>query len=562
MHDLVIRGGTVVDGTGAARRVADIAVDVATITKVGPGIGAGRREIDATGLLVTPGFVDVHTHYDGQATWDPYLTPSSWHGVTTVVFGNCGVGFAPVRPGASPYLINLMEGVEDIPGTALAEGVKFNWESFPEYLDALGAAPKVVDIGAQVPHGALRFYVMGERGADHATIPTDSEIAQMGDLLEDSLKAGALGFTTSRTIKHRAKDGRPTPSLSAREPELLGLAAAMKRAGRGVIEVNSDFGPGEFEVLRSAAEVSGRPLSLLLLQVNNAPELWRETRAQIHAARQSGIDIHGQVGCRPIGLMMGLETSIHPFSTHPAWTAMSNLTPAERFDRLQREPELRRALVEQRPTDKHTLWIESALPMTYVADDSYDYEPAAADSIAARAQAEGRNPWAYALEAMMARQGKALLSHTFENYTEGSLAVIREMLVDEATIVGLGDGGAHVCIVCDASSPTFLLSHWARDRKRGPGLPLEFLVRKQTRDSAFAYGLRDRGVLAEGYKADINIIDFDRLRVLQPEVVYDLPAGGKRLVQRAEGYRHIFVSGKETVRDDEHTGELPGKLLR
>jgi len=562
MHDLVIRGGTVVDGTGAARRVADIAVDAATITKVGPGIKAGRREIDATGLLVTPGFVDVHTHYDGQATWDPYLTPSSWHGVTTVVFGNCGVGFAPVRPGASPYLINLMEGVEDIPGTALAEGVKFNWESFPEYLDALGAAPKVVDIGAQVPHGALRFYVMGERGADHATIPTDSEIAQMGDLLEDSLKAGALGFTTSRTIKHRAKDGRPTPSLSAREPELLGLAAAMKRAGRGVIEVNSDFGPGEFEVLRSAAEVSGRPLSLLLLQVNNAPELWRETRAQIHAARQSGIDIHGQVGCRPIGLMMGLETSIHPFSTHPAWTAMSNLTPAERFDRLQREPELRRALVEQRPTDKHTLWIESALPMTYVADDSYDYEPAAADSIAARAQAEGRNPWAYALEAMMARQGKALLSHTFENYTEGSLAVIREMLVDEATIVGLGDGGAHVCIVCDASSPTFLLSHWARDRKRGPGLPLEFLVRKQTRDSAFAYGLRDRGVLAEGYKADINIIDFDRLRVLQPEVVYDLPAGGKRLVQRAQGYRHIFVSGKETVRDDEHTGELPGKLLR
>jgi len=307
MHDLVIRGGTVVDGTGAARRLADIAVDAATITKVGPGIGPGRREIDATGLLVTPGFVDVHTHYDGQATWDPYVTPSSWHGVTTVIFGNCGVGFAPVRPGAAPYLINLMEGVEDIPGTALAEGVKFNWESFPEYMNALGAAPKVVDIGAQVPHGALRFYVMGERGADHATIPTDNEIAQMGDLLEDSLKAGALGFTTSRTIKHRAKDGRFTPSLSAREPELLGLAAAMKRAGRGVIEVNSDFGPGEFEVLRSAAEVSGRPLSLLLLQVNNAPELWRETRAQIHAARQEGVDIHGQVGCRPIGMMMGLE---------------------------------------------------------------------------------------------------------------------------------------------------------------------------------------------------------------------------------------------------------------
>jgi len=384
----------------------------------------------------------------------------------------------------------------------------------------------------------------------------------MGDLLEDSLKAGALGFTTSRTVKHRAKDGRPTPSLSAREPELLGLAAAMKRAERGVIEVNSDFGPGEFEVLRRAAEVSGRPVSLLLLQVNNAPELWRETRAQIHAARKDGVDIHAQVGCRPIGMMMGLETSVHPFSTHPAWTAMSSLTPGDRFDRLQRNPELRRTLVEHRPGDKHTLWIESALPMTYVADESYDYEPATSDSIAARARAAGRNPWAYALEAMMARQGKALLSHTFENYTEGSLEVIREMLLDEATIMGLGDGGAHVCIISDSSSPTFLLSHWARDRKRGPGLPLEFLVRKQTRDSAFAYGLRDRGVLAEGYKADINIIDFDRLRVLQPEVVYDLPAGGKRLVQRAQGYRHIFVSGKETVRDDEHTGELPGKLLR
>jgi len=339
MHDLVIRGGTVVDGTGAPRCVADIAVDGEKITAVESGAGRGRREIDAKGLLVTPGFVDVHTHYDGQGTWDPYLTPSSWHGVTTVVFGNCGVGFAPVRRGSAPYLINLMEGVEDIPGSVLAEGVSFEWESFPDYMEALAAAPKVLDIGAQVPHGPLRFYVMGDRGADHAAIPTDKEIARMGELLEQSLAAGALGFTTSRTIKHKAKDGRFTPSLSAHEPELFGLAAAMKRAGRGVIEVNSDFGPGEFEVLRAAAEVADRPLSLLLLQVNNAPELWRDTRAQIHAARKAGLNVNGQVGCRPIGLTWGLETSTNPFSAHPAWVALSHLSAAERYERLQRDPE-------------------------------------------------------------------------------------------------------------------------------------------------------------------------------------------------------------------------------
>ena len=560
MHDLVIRGGIVVDGTGAPRRVADIAVDGEKITAVEPDLSRGRREIDATGLLVTPGFVDVHTHYDGQGTWDPYVTPSSWHGVTTVVFGNCGVGFAPVRRGSAPYLINLMEGVEDIPGTVLAEGVSFDWESFPDYMDALAAAPKALDIGAQVPHGPLRFYVMGERGADHAAVPTDEEIARMGELLEQSLAAGALGFTTSRTIKHKAKDGRFTPSLSAHEPELFGLAAAMKRAGRGVIEVNSDFGPGEFQVLRAAAEVASRPLSVLLLQVNNAPDLWRETRAQIHAARKAGLNVNGQVGCRPIGLTWGLETSTNPFSTHPAWIALNHLSAAERYDRLKRDPELRRVLVEERPSDEQTAVIEAALPRTYVMDDAYDYEPDPSNSIAA--QAEGRSVWGVALDAMMAEGGKGLLSHTFENYTEGSLEVIREMLVDDATIMGLGDGGAHVCTVCDAGSPTFLLTHWARDRKRGERLPLEFLVRKQTRDCALAYGLPDRGVLAAGYKADINVIDFEHLRFLKPEVVYDLPAGGKRLVQRARGYRHTFVSGTETLRDDEHTGELPGRLLR
>ena len=562
MHDLVIRNGTVVDGTGAARRIADVAIDGELITAVGSEIARGHRELDATGLLVAPGYVDIHTHYDGQATWDPYLTPSSWHGVTTVVFGNCGVGFAPVRKGAAPYLINLMEGVEDIPGTVLSEGVKFNWESFPDYLDALEAAPKVIDVGAQVPHAALRFYVMGDRGADHAAAPNDTEIGEMGVLLEQALRAGALGFTTSRTTKHRARDGRLTPSLSAREPELFGLAAAMKRAGRGVIEVNSDFGPGEFDILRDAAQIAGRPLSVLLLQVNNAPELWRETRAQIHAARAGGLDVNGQVGCRPIGVMMGLETTIHPFSSHPAWLEMSSLSPAQRVTRLRQSAELRHKLVEEHPADEHTKRIADAFGRIYVVDDNYDYEPDPSLSIGARAQTTGTSPWALALDAMMASEGKQLLVETFENYTEGNLDNIREMLVDEATVMGIADGGAHVCTVCDASSPTFLLTHWARDRKRGAQLPLEFLIRKQTRDCALAYGLKDRGVLAAGYRADLNIIDFERLGMRKHEVVYDLPAGGRRLMQRADGYRHTFVAGVETLCDDQHTGAMPGKLVR
>jgi N-acyl-D-aspartate/D-glutamate deacylase len=563
MHDLVIRSGTVVDGTGSPRRVADVAVSGGIVVEVGRGVGRGRREIDAEGLLVTPGFVDIHTHYDGQATWDPLLAPSSWHGVTTAVFGNCGVGFAPVRPEATSYLINLMEGVEDIPETVLAEGVSFDWESFPEYMDALAAIPRAIDVGAQVPHGALRAYVMGERGADHAASPTDAEIDRMGALLEEALRAGALGFTTSRTTKHRARDGRPTPSLSAREPELVGLALAMRRAGRGVLEVNSDFGPGEFETLRDAAALAERPLSCLLVQVNHAPTLWRETLDQIHAARRAGMDVNAQVGCRPIGVLMGLETSVHPFMSHPAWTAMGGLTPAERYGRLRHDANLRRILVADRPDDEKTREMAAALTRAYpLRREAPDYEPHPSDSIAARAAAAGRDPFEVALELMMGENGKGLILHTFENYFGGDLEDVRAMLTDEATVIGVADGGAHVGLICDASAPTFLLSHWARDRSRGPRLPLEFLVRKHTRDTALAYGLRDRGALLPGYRADLNIIDFERLRMLQPEVVYDLPAGGRRLVQRAEGYRHTFVAGRETFRDGEHTGELPGRLVR
>ncbi len=551
-----------VDGTGSDKRIADVAIDGGFISGVGLNLAPGTREIDADGLLVLPGWVDIHTHYDGQATWDPYLTPSSWHGVTTTVFGNCGVGFAPVRPGGEPYLINLMEGVEDIPGTVLSEGIDFCWESFPEYLDVLESTTRVMDIGAQVPHGALRFYVMGERGGDHAEVPTESEIAEMGRLIEEALAAGALGLTTSRTIKHRAADGRPAPSMTAREAELFGLAGAMNRAGKGVFECNSDLAEGEFEILRAVAERAGRPLSLLLLQMDHAPERWRQTLANIQAANNAGLTVTGQVGCRPIGVLMGLDTTIHPFTAHPAWQEIAELPVAQRLDRLQRDTELRRRLVEERPEDEHTRWMDEALEKSYEVTDPPDYEPEPRLAVGARAAAVGGNKWAFALDLMMAHAGTGLISLPFENYSERSLDRVREMLVADNTICGLGDGGAHVATICDASYPTTLISHWTRDRTRGEGLPLEFLVRKQTRETARSYGLLDRGVLAPGYKADINIIEFDALGVTKPELVYDLPANGRRFVQRATGYRHTFVSGVEVARDGAHTGDLPGKLLR
>jgi len=562
MNDLLIKNGTIIDGSGQKRYVGNISVADGLITDIGKSIGSARRVVDADGMLVTPGFVDIHTHYDGQATWDPYLTPSTYHGVTTAIFGNCGVGFAPVRKPDIPYLINLMEGVEDIPGSVLAEGVSFQWESFPEYLDVLDRSPKAIDIGAQVPHAPLRFYVMGERGADHNTLPTDQEIDEMGRLLEEALRAGALGFTTSRTTKHLSKDGKNTPSLSAKDPELRGLALAMKRANRGIIEVNSDFGDGEFEIMRMASEVSGRPLSILLLQVNNSPDLWRKTRDQIYEARREGIEVNGQVGCRPIVVIMGFETTLHPFSTHPRWLEMSSLSPQERVNRINQDADLKRSLINELPSDEHTQRIKSWLSRTFVMGDKFDYEPSPDQAVTALAERRGVDPLEIALEGMLRLNGKGLLAHTFENYFDGDLDVIQEMLLDENTIMGLGDGGAHVCSVCDEGAPTYLLSHWGRDRSRGDKLPIEFLVKKHTSVSAMGYGLRDRGLLKPGLKADINIIDFDELALLNTEVVYDLPAGGRRLIQRAKGYRHTFVSGTEIICNDEQTGNLPGKLIR
>ncbi|MCY3561415.1 MAG: amidohydrolase family protein [bacterium] len=568
MHDLLIRNGTVVDGSGREAFVSDVAVADGVITAVSRAGGngdrttAGRRVVDADGLLVLPGWVDIHTHYDGQATWDPEMTPSSWHGVTTAVFGNCGVGFAPVAAGTEDYLINLMEGVEDIPGSVLAEGIDFCWESYPEYLDTLEAMPRVMDTAGQLAHGALRFYVMGERGADHAEAPDDSELDRLERLTAEALEAGALGVTTSRTPKHRAADGRLTPSLSARDPELAALARGMRRAGAGVLQVNSDFGDGEFAIMRAAAELAGRPLSALLVQMDAWPDRWRQTLAHIGAANADGVAANGQVGCRPIGVLLGLDATVNPFGNHPAYRRVAHLPTVERAALLRNDAGLRRTLIHDRPDDGYTRWIDYALGRTYEFGDDLDYEPHPDTSVARRAQAAGLSRWELALDLLAAGDGDTLLLYTFENYSGGSLDAVAEMLADPHTICGIGDAGAHVGTICDAAYPTFLLTHWGRDRSRGRRFPLEFLVNKQTRRTALAYGLADRGLLAPGYKADINIVDFDALGLTRPRVVHDLPAGGKRLEQRSVGYRHTFVSGVEVAAEGEFTGERPGRLIR
>ncbi len=562
MHDLVVRNGTLIDGTGAAPRQVDVAIDDGLITALEPKAGGARREVNAEGLLVTPGWVDIHTHYDGQATWDPAMTPSSWHGVTTTIFGNCGVGFAPVRPGSETYLINLMEGVEDIPEIVLSEGLDFRWETFGEYLDVLEESPRVMDVGVQLPHAPLRFYVMGDRGADHRERPTEDEITRMGHLLEEALAAGAFGFSTSRTTKHRAADGRPTPSLSAAEPELAGIARAMKRAGSGVIQVNSDFGAGEFTLLRAAAELAGQPLSLLLVQMDIAPDRWSETLLSLDEACAAGLDFTAQVGSRPIGILLGLQASRHPFLTHPLWHSLEPLDHHARIARIVNDGDLRRRLVEDRPDDDYTRDMTRILERTFELGEPLNYEPDFAASIANRARAVGRDPFDLALELLLQNGGTNLLLHPFENYCSGDLSVVYRMLVNRNTVCGIADGGAHVGYICDSSSPTSLLTIWARDRTRGPKLPLEFLVYKQTLATARAYGLHDRGVIAPGYRADLNVIDFANLTLERPVVVHDLPAGGKRIVQRARGYRHTFVHGTEVARDGEDTSARPGRLLR
>jgi N-acyl-D-aspartate/D-glutamate deacylase len=562
VHDLVIRGGEVIDGEGGPRVRADVAIDGGRIAAVGRVIGGGRRELDADGLLVLPGWVDVHTHYDGQATWDPQLTPSCWHGVTTVVMGNCGVGFAPAAAERRDWLISLMEGVEDIPGTALAEGIRWEWESFPEYLDALERAPRALDVAAQVPHGALRAYVMGERGADHRARPSDDEISAMARLAGEAVAAGALGFTSSRTRNHRTRDGAPTPSLSAGADELLGIARGLGRAGRGVVEIVSDFGDldAEFALLRRMVEVSGRPMSISVAQSDLAPQGWRELLRRIGEAAAAGLPMKAQVPPRAIGLLLGLQATLHPFCGHPSWREVASLPLAEQVRRM-RDPHLRRRILAESAPAPVAFLLERFERM-FVLGDPPDYEPAAEQSVAAQAARLGVPPAELAYDLLLADAGRALLYRPFLNYTDFNLEVSREMLLDPNAVPGLGDAGAHCGMICDGSYPTFLALHWGRDRARGERLPLEWLVKRQTADTAALVGLGDRGRIAPGLRADLNLVDWDALRLHPPQVVFDLPAGGKRLVQRADGYRMTLVAGEVTFEDGEPTGALPGRLVR
>jgi N-acyl-D-aspartate/D-glutamate deacylase len=553
--DTVIKGATVVDGTGAPPRTADVAITGERIAEVGKVDGTADRTIDAEGALVTPGFVDIHTHYDGQATWDSQMAPSSWHGVTTVVMGNCGVGFAPVRPADRQRLIELMEGVEDIPGAALHEGLTWEWESFPEYLDALERRARDIDVAAQVPHGAVRLNVMGERGANREAASPD-EIVRMGQIVREAIEAGALGFSTSRTLNHRTSRGEPTPTLTAAEDELVGIATAVGAAGAGVFEVVSDFieFETEFKTLRRMVEASGRPLSISVVQSRRRSD-WRVLLDAIEAAAAEGLPIKGQVGARPIGVVFGLECSLNPFMRYAGWGELAPLDTAGRLA-LMRDPLFRERLLAEdaklAPGPEHI----------FDLGDPPDYEPGPDKSIAAEAARQGVRPDELVYDLMLENDGKRLLYYPIFNYAEGNLDALREMILSDHTVAGLGDGGAHVGTICDGSYPTTMLTLWARDRSRGERLDLSHVVRRQTRDTARAVGLGDRGVLAPGMRADVNVIDFENLRLRPPEMHFDLPAGGKRLLQRADGYLHTFVAGAETYADGVHTGALPGRLVR
>jgi N-acyl-D-amino-acid deacylase len=562
MHALVVRNGVIVDGAGAPRFGGDVAVDDAgLVAEVGEVTGRGRREIDADGCLVAPGWVDIHTHYDGQATWDPEMTPSSWHGVTTVVMGNCGVGFAPVRPGDEAFLIELMEGVEDIPGTALHEGIDWAWESFPQYLDALASLPRTVDVAAQVPHAALRAYVMGERAHDD---PDADEVAAMADLAEEALRAGAVGVTSSRTLLHRSKHGL-VPGTSAPPDELLALGDALGRAGHGVFELVSDSQGGEPDRawMTELARRTGRTVTYALAQAPYAPAGYREALDDAERLAREGLGVVPQVACRPTGMLFGLQSSLHPFITHPTYRELRHLTSVERVARLRR-PEVRERLVSEEPGTHNPIarTLMSRWGQIFPLGDPPDYEPPSSASVEAVAAREARRPEEVVLDWLLERDGTALLFAPLASYVDHDHEAIREMMVHPRTVLGLSDGGAHCGLICDASMPTYLLTHWARDRERGPRLDLEQVVRLQTARTAAVYGFDDRGTIEPGKRADLNVIDFDGLALCAPEMVFDLPAAGRRLVQRADGYRATVVAGQVTYEDGQATGARPGRLVR
>lgn len=584
MYDLTITGGTVVDGTGEQRYLADVGVRDGRIVAVqrrtgtdDPGLtGPAAETIDATGKVVAPGFVDIHTHYDGQVSWDNLLEPSSGHGVTTIVSGNCGVGFAPVRPGSEEWLIKLMEGVEDIPGTALTEGITWGWESYPEYLDVLDRKNFAVDVGSQVAHGAIRAYAMGERGARNEPASSD-DIAAMSRLVQEAIEAGALGFSTSRTLAHRAMDGEPVPGTFAAEDELFGLGRAMAAGGQAVFELAPQGAAGEdivapkkeLEWMQRLGAQIDRPLSFALIQVDADPNLWREQLDISAAAHQAGSALYPQIAARPFGMLLGFAGH-HAFTHRPTYRRLkAECSRAELAQRLA-EPAVKAAILSEQdlPVDLSQQFdgmfalVQHSLHRIYDLGNPPDYEPTPERSVAAIAAARGEDPLATLYDLMLQADAGAMLMLPFFNYADGNHDAIREMLTHPAGVLGLSDGGAHCGMICDASYPTYLLTHWARDRHRGEKLPLEYVVRKQCRDTAQLFGLGDRGVIEVGKKADINVIDMEALTLQPARMAYDLPAGGRRLLQGASGYVATIVSGTVTRRNGADTGARPGRLVR
>ncbi|HZC17974.1 MAG TPA: amidohydrolase family protein [Caulobacteraceae bacterium] len=560
-YDLVVRGGLVHDGQGSAPVEADVAVKDGLIAAVGQVSGRGTEEVDAVGQVVTPGFIDIHTHYDGQATWDERMQPSSWHGVTTVVMGNCGVGFAPCRPEDHDRLVRLMEGVEDIPFPVLSQGLPWNWESYPDYLASLEMRRFDVDIGSQLPHAAVRVFVMGERGANREPA-TEADIAAMAQIAKGAAEAGALGFTTSRTLNHRTSDGQPTPTLTAGEDELTGIALGLKAAGKGVLQFVSDFADeaAEFAMLRRVVEASGRPMSFSLIQSPVRPQSYKALLRSVEDAVEAGLKIKAQVAARPVGILLGLELTANPFTHYPVYKEIAKLPLDERVKALT-DLDFRERLFASRPEDG-VRGASGGFVRMHLMNDQPDYEPTETSTVVHVAAAKGLNPEEVALDHMLTKGGRGMLYVPFLNYAEGSLDPAYAMINHKDAIPGLSDGGAHVGMICDGSFPTTMITHWTRDRTRGPKIALEQVVRLQTRETARAVGLYDRGVLAPGYRADLNVIDYDNLTLHSPQVAHDLPAGGRRLIQRASGYMATVVAGQVTYRDGVPTQALPGRLLR
>ena len=564
MYDLIIKNGLIYDGIGSEPFAADIAISDEKIVKIGSLDKEAKNTIDATGKIVTPGFVDIHTHYDGQVTWDPYLRPSTYHGVTTVVMGNCGVGFSPCKPDQRGWLIGLMEGVEDIPGTALHEGIDWEWESFPEYLNALEKKPLAIDVGTQIPHGAVRAYVMGERGINHEEA-TQEEIDEMKQIVQEAVEAGAYGFSTSRTEKHNDVNGNLTPSITAHKTELVEIAKALGEINKGVLQGISDFYDfdSEFDIFKSMSSESGRPISITVEQQDARPDWWLKLLDGIEDAQSQGINMFGQVPPRATGILMGLTATLNPFRFHPSYMEIADLDLGERV-KIMKDPVFKEKLLNENPVSINSLVDEivNAYGKMFKLGEPANYEPDPDDSFESIGKRSTMSSQAIAYEVMLEKEGRALIYHPLFNYLPGDLSLVEKMLKHPFTIAGLGDAGAHCGAISDASFPTTLVQHWSRDRSRGDKIPLKTVIKMQTSETASLLGIDDRGVIKEGYKADINIIDYEGLTLHEPEIINDLPAGGRRLVQKASGYDYTIVSGEVAFIKGEATGALNGRLIR